>query len=305
MKNPNTQSPIASSAGQANGSLSVLLLCVGLVVSLFGLSLVPSMDLEGVEIVLAGYLFVVPGAPYFLLAVAARHLRSERDRRALIGAFAGVLPTLLLYAPLLQEHPRGVDGPLAAGMFIYWLPLVLPVAAGIGVASALLWPTRTRASDPAGGKPRRPWAWTEDPRPVAWRSSFLLAALGIVLGAAFSITTWLADLASGSVARIVWAVLDGAPPFAMGLLALVFRRRRAFYGFAGAIFGSLSAPLGEALMFVDSSDYRGGGVNFSTAFLAYYGPLFVAGMMALCSVAGRRWYRLQSGEPGRSLLASD
>ena len=169
-----------------------LLLCVGLVVSLFGLSLVPSMELDGIEYLFVGYLFVVPGTPYFLLGVAARHLRSERDRKALIGAFAGMLPTILVYAPLLQEHPRDVDGPLAAGMYIYWLPLVLPVTASIGVASALLWPTLTRAADPAKRQTRRAWAWTEDPRPVAWRSSFLLATLGIVLGVGFSIATWLA-----------------------------------------------------------------------------------------------------------------
>ena len=281
-----------------------LLLCVGLVVSLFGLSLVPSMELDGIEYLFVGYLFVVPGTPYFLLGVAARHLRSERDRKALIGAFAGVLPTILVYAPLLQEHPRDVDGPLAAGMYIYWLPLVLPVTASIGVASALLWPTLTRAADP-GGKPRRPWAWTEDPRPVSWRSSFLLSTAGIVAGVGFSIAMWLADVVSGSVARVVWAVFEGGPAFVVGLFALVFRRRRAFCGLVGAIFGSLSAPLGEALLFVDLSDYPSGGFNFGIGYLMYFGPLFVVGMMALCSAAGRRWYRLQCGEPGRSLLASD
>ena len=39
--------------------------------------------------------------------------------------------------------------------------------------------------------------------------------------------------------------------------------------------------------------------------LVVLAALFVAGMMALCSAAGRRWYRLQSGEPGRRLLACD
>ena len=292
-----------SVAHPADGKpLPSLLLCVGLAVSLFGVSLVPSMDLDGAEHVLVGYLFVVPGSPYFLLAAAARHLQSERERKALIGAFAGVLPTILVYAPLLQEHPRSVDGPLTAGVFIYWLPLMLPVTAGIGVASALLWPTRTRA--PTGADRHLYKIKLLDDRPVAWRSSIFLASLGIVVGIHLAMVAWLVYPGRTAGAHVFWAIVAGGPAFAVGLLAMLLRTRRAFHGLAGAFFGSLSAPLGLALLIVDGSDYRGGGADIGFR-LAIVGPLLVVGAMALCSAAGRRWYRLQCGEPGRSLLASD
>ena len=273
-------------------------------VTLFGLSLVPSMDLDGAEYVLVGYLFAVPGLPCFLLAVAARHPRSERERKALIGAFAGVLPTLLVYAPLLQEHPRSVDGPLMAGMFIYWLPLFLPLSAGIGAALALLWPVRAQLGEWASGKRRRYGTGTVDRRVVAWRSSLFLATLGIALGVGFAVVVWLVYTAWGTLAPLLWAIVMGSPTFAVGLLAVVFRTRHAFYGLAGALFGGLSAPLGLALMVVDLSDQRSGGFNFPGLLIAF-GPLFVVGMMALGAAAGRRWYRLQCGEPSWSLPASD
>ena len=278
------------------------MLCIGLAVSLFGWSLAQTMDLDGAEYMLVGFLFVVPGSPYFLLGAAVRHLRSERERRALIGAFAGVLPTLLVFAPLLQVYPRSVDGPLEAGKLIYWLPLVLPVTAGVGVASALLWPARSRAPKSTSGNWRQYKAKLVDGRPVAWRSSLFLATLGMILGAGFAVVVWLVDLA---YPRGFWAIAQGSPAFAIGVLATVFRTRRAFYGLVGALFGSLLAPLGGALIAMDSSDYRGGGVNFTLAFMAVLSLPFAAGAMALCSAAGRRWYRLQCGEPGRSLLARD
>ena len=307
MKDPNAQRLAAPSAGPAYGpKLSALLLCVGIVVSLFGLSLVLPMDLAGAEHVLVGFLFAVPGSPYFLLGVAARHLRSKRERKALIGAFVGVLPTLLVYAPL-QVYPRSVDGSLAAGLFIYWLPLVLPVTAGVGVAAALLWPVSTPTSESPGGG-RRPYrARPVDRHLVASRSSLCLAMLGIALGVLLSIAAWLFIISTSTRIfwgpRIFWIIGVGGPMFAVGMLAPIFRTRRAFYGLAGAFFGSLLAPLGLALLIIMySSDYRWGGF---TGIMVVFAPLFAAGAMALCSAAGRRWYRLQCGEPGRSLLASD